>query len=98
MGDIRGKSLLHLQCHFGMDTLAWARLGAKVTGVDFSDEAIKPARKLSKESGIKARFIESDIYTLPDVLKGKFDIVFTGAGVLCWLQTLPNGQKSSRIF
>ena len=98
MGDVRGKSLLHLQCHFGMDTLAWARSGAKVTGVDFSDEAIKAARKLGKEMGIKARFIESDIYTLPDVLKGKFDIVYTGAGAICWLPDLAKWAKIIHTF
>jgi SAM-dependent methyltransferase len=88
MGDVSGKSLLHLQCHFGLDTLSWARRGAIVTGVDFSGEAIKLARKLSKETGIKADFIESDIYALPQVLKEKFDIVFTSYGVLCWLPDL----------
>jgi SAM-dependent methyltransferase len=88
MGDVHGKSLLHLQCHIGMDTLAWARRGAKVTGVDFSGEAIKTARTLSKEMGIISSFVESDIYALPDVLKGKFDIVYTGAGALCWLPDL----------
>jgi SAM-dependent methyltransferase len=93
MGDVHGKSLLHLQCHFGMDTMSWARLGAKVTGVDFSDEAIKAARKLSKETGIKARFIESDIYVLPEVLKGKFDIVYTGAGAIYWLPDLNKWAK-----
>jgi ubiquinone/menaquinone biosynthesis C-methylase UbiE len=89
MGDVRGKSLLHLQCHFGMDTLTWARLGAQVTGVDFSGEAIKTARKLSKEIGIESKFIESDIYKLPEVLNKKFDIVFTSYGVLTWLPDLP---------
>jgi SAM-dependent methyltransferase len=93
VGDVRGKSLLHLQCHIGMDTLAWARLGAKVTGVDFSCEAIKAARKLSKEIGIKARFIESDIHTLPDALTGKFDIVYTGGGAICWLPDLARWAK-----
>jgi SAM-dependent methyltransferase len=88
MGDVKGKSLLHLQCHFGMDTLSWARLGAKVTGIDFSDKAIAYARALSKEMDIPARFIQTDIYDLPDVLKGKFDIVFTSYGVLCWLPDL----------
>lgn len=88
VGDVSGKSLLHLQCHFGMDTLSFARLGAKVTGVDFSDESIKLARSLRKETGLKARFIQSNIYDLPDVLKGKFDIVFTSYGVLAWLPDL----------
>jgi SAM-dependent methyltransferase len=93
MGDIKGKSLLHLQCHFGMDTLTWGRLGAKVTGVDFSEEAIKTAKTLSKETGIKAEFICSDIYELPKVLKKKFDIVYTSGGVLCWLPDLNKWGK-----
>ncbi len=93
VGDVTGKSLLHLQCHFGLDTLSWGRLGAKVTGVDFSEEAINLARSLSEETGIKADFICSDIYTLPDVLKGQFYIVFTSAGVLCWLPDLKRWAK-----
>ena len=88
MGDVAGKSLLHLQCHFGMDTLSWARLGAHVTGVDFSAEAIALARSLSRELALEARFICSDIYALPDVLEEQFDIVFTSYGVLCWLPDL----------
>jgi SAM-dependent methyltransferase len=88
MGDVSEKSLLHLQCHFGMDTLSWARRGARVTGVDFSDKAIDIARSLSKELGIEADFICSNIYDLPGNLSGKFDIVYTSAGVLCWLPDL----------
>lgn len=88
LGNVSGKSLLHLQCHFGMDTLSWARLGAKVTGVDFSGEAITLARALAKETHLKAAFIQSDIYDLPAVLNSAFDIVFTSYGVLCWLPDL----------
>lgn len=88
LGDVSGKSLLHLQCHFGLDTLSWARRGAKVTGVDFSDQAIALARSLSKELGIEANFICSDVYDLPKVLTSEFDIVFTSYGVLCWLSDL----------
>jgi SAM-dependent methyltransferase len=88
MGDVSGKSLLHLQCHFGLDTLSWARRGAKVTGVDFSGEAIEIARSLSSELGMDANFICSNIYDLPENLKGEFDIVYTSAGVLCWLPDL----------
>ena len=98
MGDVESKSLLHLQCHFGLDTLSWARRGAKVTGVDFSDEAIKLARQLSKETGIKADFIESDIYKLPEILKGKYDIVFTSYGVLCWLPDLTKWAQVISYF
>ncbi len=85
MGDVTGKSLLHLMCHFGMDTLSWARQGAEVTGVDFSDKAIEIACSLSKELSIEANFVCSNLYDLPVKLNGKFDIVFTSAGVLCWL-------------
>lgn len=88
VGDVSGKSLLHLLCHFGLDTLSWARRGATVTGVDFSEASITLARSLSGETGIKADFICSDIYALPDVLKGDFDIVFTSWGVLSWLSYL----------
>ena len=82
LGDVSGKSLLHLQCHFGMDTLSWARLGVKATGTDFSDKAIELAHSLSKETGIKADFICCNIYDLPKNLSGKFDIVYTSCGVL----------------
>ena len=88
VGDVSGKSLLHIQCHFGMDTLSWARLGAKVTGVDFSEDAIDLARSLSKEVGIEANFVCSSVYDLPGKLSGQFDIVYTSAGVLCWLPDL----------
>jgi len=88
LGDVSGKSLLHLQCHFGQDTLSWARLGAQVTGVDLSDEAIKLAYSLAAELNLEARFICSDIYELPNVLNKHFDIVFTSYGVLAWLDDL----------
>lgn len=88
VGDVAGKSLLHLQCHFGMDTLMLARLGARVTGVDFSDEAIALARRLSDEIGVPATFIESNLYDLPHALEGSFDIIYTSWGVLMWLPDL----------
>ena len=88
LGDVRGRSLLHLQCHFGMDTLSWARLGARVTGADFSEEAITAARSLAAELGLEARFICANLYDLPDVLDEEFDIVVTTYGVLSWLPDL----------
>jgi SAM-dependent methyltransferase len=88
LGDVSGKTLLHLQCHFGMDTLAWARRGAAVTGIDFSPQSIALARSLSDELHIPAHFYCSDIANLPEVLDGQFDIVFTSYGVLHWLQDL----------
>src|SRR4051812_47286847 len=65
LGDVKGKSLLHLQCHFGMDTLSWAREGAIVTGVDLSDEAIKLAKELSEELNIPAQFVCCNLYNIP---------------------------------
>jgi SAM-dependent methyltransferase len=88
LGDVSSKTLLHLQCHFGLDTLSWARLGAQVTGVDFSEKAIALARSLSKELSIPANFVCCDIYNLPNILSGEFDIVFTSGGVLSWLPDL----------
>jgi ubiquinone/menaquinone biosynthesis C-methylase UbiE len=88
LGDVRGRSLLHLQCHFGMDTLSWARLGARVTGADFSEEAITAARSLAAELGLEARFIQANLYDLPDVLDEEFDIVVTTYGVVSWLPDL----------
>ncbi|MBM3128782.1 MAG: class I SAM-dependent methyltransferase [Chloroflexi bacterium] len=88
LGDVRGKSLLHLQCHFGLDTLNWARLGARVTGADFSEEAITTARALAREIGVDARFVCANLYDLPNALEEKFDIVFTSHGVLSWLPDL----------
>src|SRR5437868_13628186 len=73
VGDVQGKSLLHLQCHFGHDTLSWARLGAIVTGADFSERAIDLARSLSKDLDIPARFVLSDLYSLPDALHALHD-------------------------
>jgi SAM-dependent methyltransferase len=88
LGDVMGRSLLHLQCHFGMDTLSWARLGARVTGVDFSEEAIAHARALAAELGIEANFVCANLYDLADVLEGEFDIVVSTYGVLGWLPDL----------
>ena len=88
VGDVAGKSLLHLQCHFGLDTLSWARLGARVTGVDFSERAIGLAGRLASELDLPARFVRSDIYDLPGTLDERFDIVFTSYGVLWWLPEL----------
>ena len=88
LGDVKGKRLLHLQCHFGLDTISWARLGAKVTGVDFSDTAIELAREIAKKVGVDAEFVCSNVFDLPKVLEGEYDIVFTSYGVLCWLKDI----------
>lgn len=96
LGDVAGKSLLHLLCNMGSDTLSWARLGAAVTGVDLSAAAIERARALAREAGIEAgieagsaaRFLCSDLYALPQMLDEQFDIVFTSYGALCWMPDL----------
>ena len=85
VGDVQNKTLLHLQCHFGLDTLSWARRGANVVGVDFSEEAIGFARKLASDIDIDARFIHCNIYDLAEHLSEEFDVVFTSHGVLGWL-------------
>jgi SAM-dependent methyltransferase len=93
LGDIKGKSILHLQCHFGQDTISLARLGANATGVDLSDKAIDSANKLAKEANTSALFICCDIYDLPNHLNQKFDIVFTSYGAIPWLPDLDKWAK-----
>ena len=85
LGSAEGKSILHLQCHFGQDSISLSRLGANVTAVDFSDEAIKYASKLAEELNDPTKFICTNIYDLPDILDEKFDIVFTSYGTIGWL-------------
>lgn len=86
--DVAGKKMLHLQCHFGMDSLNWARLGADVTGVDLSDIAIKEAKLLNDELGMHAKFICCNVYDLKEHLDETFDIVFTSFGTIGWLPDL----------
>ena len=88
LGDVSNKSLLHLQCHFGLDTLSWARLGATVTGVDFSEKAIQLARYLAQLLRIPAQFIHCNLYDLPGIHEGEYDIVYTSYGVLNWLHDI----------
>ena len=94
LGDVSGKTLLHLQCQFGMDTLSWARLGAKVTGIDFSDVAIDLANSINEKLKLPAKFICTNIYDLPEDLDEQFDVVFTSYGVLTWL---PDIKKWAEI-
>lgn len=95
LGDVKNKSILHLQCHFGLDSLSWARLGANVTGIDLSDKAIEEARLLNDELGLNVKFICSDIYSLKNIIDEKFDIVFTSYGAIGWL---PDIDKWAEII
>lgn len=97
LGDVRGKTLLHLQCHFGMDTMSWAREGAKCVGVDLSDEAINLAKEINAELKLNAEFVCANVYDLADASKvppregfmeAGFDIVFTSYGTIGWLPDL----------
>lgn len=85
LGEVWGLRILHLQCHFGQDTISLSRLGAEVVGVDFSDVAIDKARALATETGSNAQFICCDLYTLPQHLNRQFDLVFTSYGTIGWL-------------
>ncbi|OUL37139.1 SAM-dependent methyltransferase [Nostoc sp. T09] len=98
VGDVRDKTLLHLQCHFGMDTISWAKLGAKVTGIDISENAIIKARELSNKLEVNANFICTDIYNSPNKINEKFDIVFTSYGTICWLPDLNNWGEVIKEF
>ena len=95
LGDVSGKDLIHLQCHFGLDTLSWARLGARVTGLDFSEPAVQAATELARDIGIDAKFVTSDVYDAPAAVDHRtFDIVYTGVGALCWL---PDMERWGRV-
>lgn len=93
LSPVAGKDLVHLQCHFGLDTLSWARLGANVTGLDFSDAAIVEAKKLAAKTGLAARFEVGNVYEAPRILSRQFDIVYTGIGALCWLPDISGWAK-----
>lgn len=88
LGNVKGKSLLHLQCHFGQDTLSWSRKGAKCTGIDLSDEGVKLAKNLNDELSLDAKFVCCNVLDTSEFVKETFDIVFTSYGVIGWLPDL----------
>lgn len=88
LGDVKGKTMLHLQCHFGMDSLDWARRGAIVTGIDLSDAAVAEAKSLNEEMGLNAEFVCCNVLDTAAFVKGQFDIVFTSYGTIGWLPDL----------
>jgi len=93
LGNINGKTILHLQCHFGQDTISLSRLGATVTGVDLSDKAIESAKQIAAKTDSTATFICCDMYDLPNHLAQPFDIVFTSYGTIGWLPDLDKWAK-----
>lgn len=95
LGDVKGKSILHLQCHFGQDSLSLARMGAKVTGIDISDKAIETAKKINDQLDLDAQFICCNVYDTLENINGKFDIVYTSYGTIGWL---PDIDKWAEII
>ena len=94
LGDISGLDAVHLQCHIGTDTVSLARLGARMTGLDFSAPALEQARRLAGATGADVTFVESDLYGAPAALAGaRFDLVYTGVGALCWLPDVRRWAK-----
>jgi SAM-dependent methyltransferase len=89
LGDVAGKRVIHLQCHFGLDTLILARHGAIVTGLDFSPAAIAEARRLATQTGLAAEFVCADVYDARRVLDGEFEIAYVTWGTICWLPDMP---------
>lgn len=98
LGDVKDKTILHLQCHFGQDSISLSRMGAKVTGIDLSDKAIETAKDLAQKSGMDTEFICTDLYSLPNVLNEKFDIIFTSYGTIGWLPDLSKWAKIINHF
>ena len=93
LGNIKGKTILHLQCHFGQDSISLSRLDANVTGIDLSNKAIESAKQIAKDTNSNAKFICCNIYDLPNHLDEKFDIVFTSYGTIGWLPDLDKWAK-----
>lgn len=98
VGEVKGRTLVHLLCHIGSDTLSWALLGAQVTGIDISPVSLKYARQLAQRMGIQAEFIEADILDVRRKVTRKFDIVFSSTGVLCWLPDIQVYARTVRAL
>ena len=98
LGNIKGKKILHLQCHFGMDTISLYRRGGVVTGIDLSDKSIAKAKELNTKTGSNVRFIESDVYSLHEKLDEQFDVVYTSYGVVGWLPDMEKWSSTISRF
>jgi 2-polyprenyl-3-methyl-5-hydroxy-6-metoxy-1,4-benzoquinol methylase len=98
LGDLMGQRVVHLQCHIGTDTLSLARLGAEVTGVDFSPSALAAARQLAERAGPAVRYVQATLDEVPERLQETFDLVYTGVGALNWLPSAATvGRHRQRL-
>jgi SAM-dependent methyltransferase len=95
VGDVAGLDVLHLQCHIGFDSISLARRGARVTGLDFSPASLDKARALAARAGVQAEFVEGDATALPEALHGRFDLVYSTLGVMCWIADLAAWMRSA---
>lgn len=95
IGDVAGLDLLHLQCHIGTDSISWARSGANVTGLDFSDVSLQTATDLARRAGDDVRFVCADVLTADRVLRTQFDIVYASCGVLCWIPSFEDWARAA---
>lgn len=94
LGDVTGRALVHPQCHFGLDTLSWARRGARVTGIDFSRPAVEAATAAAARAGLDAEFLVGNVYDAVELVGGRtFDVVYTGLGALNWLPDIPRWSR-----
>ncbi len=93
IGDVRGKRIAHLQCHFGMDTLCLARRGASCVGLDFSLTALAAARDMQKQTGLDATFVEGNVYDARQLIQGQFDMVYVTWGAINWLPDIARWAK-----
>jgi SAM-dependent methyltransferase len=95
IGDVSGLELLHLQCHIGTDSISWVRLGADVTGLDFSEQSLRTAKDLAARSNSSVRFLCADVCTASDVLSTRFDLVYASVGILCWIPSFDDWARSA---
>jgi SAM-dependent methyltransferase len=94
VGDVAGLDVLHLQCHIGFDSISLARRGARVTGADFSPASLAKARGLAERAGVEVEFVEADATALPPALHGRFDVVYSTIGVICWIEEIADWMRS----
>ena len=97
VGEVAGLDVLHLQCHIGFDSISLARRGARVTGADFSPASLAKGRELAARAGVEVEFVQADATALPAELHGRFDLVYSTIGVLCWIEDLAAWMRSVQV-